>query len=221
MSGDLLVIPIADPHEQRVPCILLLDVSDSMGGKPLQELNEALGIFKQELAADALASKRAEVAIITFGSDAQLTHDFARHDALNIPTLETRGLTAMGRAINMALDELEFRKDLYRSQGTPYTRPWLFLLTDGEPTDTSEFQAASQRAAQAAKDSKALIFGVGVGSANMENLQKVSGDLTFKLNPQFTFAHFFRFVSSSLQAASASRPGETVGVNPGQILLRM
>jgi hypothetical protein len=57
----------ADNPEPRCPCLLLLDVSGSMKGQPITELNAGLTTFKDELAADALAMKRVEVGIVTFG----------------------------------------------------------------------------------------------------------------------------------------------------------
>lgn len=212
---------IADPHEQRVPCVLLLDVSGSMVGEPIQQLNNALQVFKKDLAADSLASKRAEVCIITFDDQPRMVHDFARVDALNVPALTSQGTTAMGQAIHMALDEIQIRKDLYRSQGVQYTRPWIFLLTDGAPSDEQIFAAAAQRAVDAYKQNKVLFFGIAIGQANLDNLRQVSGDLTFKLNPSFTFSDFFRFVSASLRSASSSKPGDQISIDPGKILIRM
>jgi uncharacterized protein YegL len=46
---------------------LLLDTSGSMSGAPIQQLNEGLQVFRDELFADPLAAKRVEVAIVTFG----------------------------------------------------------------------------------------------------------------------------------------------------------
>ncbi|MBA3967146.1 MAG: hypothetical protein H0X47_15500, partial [Nitrospirales bacterium] len=57
----------ADNPEPRCPCLLLLDISASMNGTPIAELNKGLITFKDELAADQLAMKRVEVAIVTFG----------------------------------------------------------------------------------------------------------------------------------------------------------
>lgn len=57
----------ADNPEPRCPCLLLLDVSGSMGGQPIAELDAGLTTFKDELAADTLAMKRVEVGIVTFG----------------------------------------------------------------------------------------------------------------------------------------------------------
>ncbi|MCC7136615.1 MAG: hypothetical protein IT528_09535, partial [Nitrosomonas sp.] len=42
----------ADNPEPRCPCLLLLDVSGSMQGQPIVELNAGLTTFKDELAAD-------------------------------------------------------------------------------------------------------------------------------------------------------------------------
>src|SRR3954466_2778331 len=57
----------ADNPEPRCPCVLLLDTSGSMSGRPIQELSEGIRTFKQELLSDPLATKRVEVAVVTFG----------------------------------------------------------------------------------------------------------------------------------------------------------
>ena len=52
----------ADNPEPRCPCLLLLDTSGSMKGAPIEELNAGIQVFKDELSADPMASKRVEVA---------------------------------------------------------------------------------------------------------------------------------------------------------------
>jgi uncharacterized protein YegL len=90
--------PFADNPEPRCPCLLLLDTSGSMQGDPIDKLNAGLLTFKEELLADSLASKRVEVAVISFGpvvkeSDFQTAPDF-------FPTkLTANGDTPMGKAI--------------------------------------------------------------------------------------------------------------------------
>jgi len=60
-------VEFADNPEPRCPCVLLLDTSGSMGGAKIAELNKGLQTFAEELHSDAMASKRVELAIITFG----------------------------------------------------------------------------------------------------------------------------------------------------------
>src|SRR3954452_24871420 len=57
----------AENPENRCPVVLILDNSGSMSGQPIQQLNEGLQVFRNELIADSLAAKRVEVAIVTFG----------------------------------------------------------------------------------------------------------------------------------------------------------
>ena len=78
-------IPFASPDlvanpEPRCPCLLLLDTSGSMSGRPIEELNQGLRVFKEELTSDDMAMQRVEVAVITFGQDEQhycLVRDFS------------------------------------------------------------------------------------------------------------------------------------------------
>ncbi|MEI3652149.1 MAG: hypothetical protein V6D39_19700 [Dolichospermum lemmermannii FEM_B0920] len=89
----------ADNPEPRCPVVLLLDISGSMSGSPIAQLNAGLATFKQEIEQDATASLRVEVAIITFGSTPELLQDFITIDQFHPPNLSTSGTTSMGSAI--------------------------------------------------------------------------------------------------------------------------
>src|SRR6202043_1638068 len=94
-----------DNPEPRCACLLLLDTSGSMQGNPISQLNEGLRVFRDELASDALASKRVEVGIVTFGP-VKVELDFVSAQTFSAPHLTTTGNTPMGEAIETGLNML-------------------------------------------------------------------------------------------------------------------
>src|SRR5688572_1553468 len=106
-------IEFADNPEPRCPCILLLDTSASMKGEPIRELNNGLLAFKDELIADSMASKRTEIAVISFGPP-KIEVDFTSGGAFEPPVLDAMADTPMGAAIALALGLLDQRKATYK-----------------------------------------------------------------------------------------------------------
>lgn len=196
----------ADNPEPRCPCILLLDVSGSMQGRPLEELNAGLSVFKEELASDALAMKRVEVAIVTFGP-VRVETPFSSAASFYPPSLQSQGDTPMGAAITQALSMVEDRKRDYRSNGISYYRPWVFLITDGAPTDAWHAAAAAVREGEASK--KFAFFAIGVKGADMNTLRQISVREPLSLDG-LKFRELFSWLSSSLRSVSRSTPGTEV-----------
>lgn len=160
--------PFVNNPAQRCPCLLLLDVSSSMAGRPIEELNAGLVHFKDELSADPLASKRVQIAAVTFGP-VEVATDFVDAGQWNAPVLTAKGNTPMGAAIERGLQMIESQKAIYRSNGVPFYRPWVFLITDGGPTDSWQHAANLVHEGEAGKKFK--FFVVGVAGANFDILK--------------------------------------------------
>ena len=208
-------VEFAENPEPRCPCILLLDVSGSMQGPRVDALNQGLRTFKEELNQDSLANKRVEVAIVTFNNDIQVVQDFVTADQFEPPTLIAQGLTHTGAAINEALDMIEARKKQYRNNGVAYYRPWVFLITDGEPQGESD--SIVERAAQRVKDEennkRVAFFAVGVEGTNMTRLSELVVRSPLQLKG-LNFQELFIWLSASMQRISQSKPDEEVALPP-------
>lgn len=200
----------ADNPEPRCPCVLLLDTSGSMAGKPVQQLNEGVQTFREELLQDPLAAKRVEVAIITFGP-VSLETDFHTAGHFHPKPLSANGDTPLGAAVVKGIDLLAARKQHYKNNGIAYYKPWIILITDGAPTDNWS-QAAVQVKDGEEKKSFAF-FAVGVEGADMTILEKISVRHPLKLKG-LLFREFFQWLSASMKMVSNKNPGSNINLLP-------
>jgi uncharacterized protein YegL len=193
----------ADNPEPRCPCVLILDTSQSMAGEPIAALARGLHVFRTELLAVPLARQRVEIAVLSFGTQVQVVQDFVTIERFQPPVLQAEGETPLCTAIVRALDLLEKRKERYRVNGVAYSRPWLFLITDGMPqgdsVETTRQAVQRLRAAEAA--GKAAFFAVGVGGANMKLLTRLSVRPPLKLEG-LRFSDLFAWLSASTARAA-------------------
>jgi uncharacterized protein YegL len=188
----------------RVPCVLALDTSGSMRGRPIQQLTDALHVFRSDLMSHDEASEMVELAVITFSSTVTVAQDFTGVHAFEPTRLQAGGRTCMGEAILQAADLIEDRKQYYKTQGLTYNRPWLWLMTDGKPNG-GQVEAATSTIRAAEQGKRFLFFGAGTDSADMDALRSIAYDpqrvIEMKGN---CFEDLFRFVSGSLKRSSDS-----------------
>lgn len=209
MSYLETAVEFADNPDPRCPCVLLLDTSTSMRGARIAGLNDGLLALERDLQGDALARRRVELAIVTFGGSVQVLQDFITADQFAAPRLNAGGGTPMGAAITTALDLLAARKTAYRDNGISYYRPWAFLITDGEPT--GEWRAAAERVRAEEAGRRVAFFAVGVEDADMARLAEIAVRTPIRLRG-LDFTSLFLWLSQSQKAVSASQVGDQVAL---------
>ena len=198
----------------RVPVCLCLDISGSMQGKPIDELNEGVRLFYDTIKDDEVAAYSAEISIVTFGgTKAEYMADFASLQLQpNPPVLFASGLTPMGEAVNMGLDLLERRKEEYKDAGVDYFQPWLVLMTDGIPNGKpEELTRAINRTVELVNSKKLTVFPIGIGKeADMNILSQFSPKRSPLRLQGLKFKEFFQWLSKSVSKTSQSIPGESI-----------
>lgn len=206
-------VTLIDNSEQRTPLVLVLDSSGSMEGEPIKQLNQGLKLLEEELKSDAIASKRVRVLVIQLGGYDTVSVVADWQDAMDFvpPTLEANGTTPVGKAMDLALNCIEDEKQRFKDAGVAYTRPWLFLMSDGSPTDVWEDTAAQCRDAEAAN--KVATFLIAVGrSADVNTMAQFSqkGMAAVKRLDGLRFKELFLWLSASMKVVSHSTPGGIV-----------
>jgi len=204
-NNDLVVNPTP-----RCACILVLDTSGSMDGPPIDELNQGVIQFIEEVKGDELAQYSVEIGVVTAGPDVrQQLQITPAHLIESANSFDAGGGTPLGEAVIMALNMLEARKIEYKNKGVPYYQPWLVLISDGAPTDS--WQEAASRALSMANNKKLVVMPVGVSGADLNILSQFS-NRPAKALAGLKFKEFFTWLSASMARVSVSG-STTVTVN--------
>ena len=188
---------IAEVKEPRFACVLLLDTSASMMGKPIENLNRAVEIFKERTCMDEIARRRMDIAVVEFSDNARIVQEFVPITEFQPVTLSAGGCTAMGNGINLAIDMIKGRIRYYKSIATKFYKPWIFMVTDGMPSDDITF--ARQRVYEEESE-KLKFFAVGVTGADKGILKSITKNY-IELN-DIEFEDIFRWFSDDCISAS-------------------
>jgi uncharacterized protein YegL len=194
-----------------------------MQGQPIAALERGYAAFISYLNTETLASKRVEVAVVTFGSVATVLVPMQEARMLQPARFTASGRTNMAAGIHLALDIIEDRKDAYKAAGLQYYRPWILILTDGEPSPEG-FEEAVARLNSAEMARGVTIFAVGAGPhVNYQQLSRMSQQRSPAPLDGLKYEELFEWLSASLSNVSNStefaRSDEALGSMGQQVSL--
>lgn len=205
----------------RVPVLVLIDTSSSMNRKTkdetgdkrpkIEQLNDGLETFRQEIKGDFKAERAVDVSVLTFGGDVTVEDSFTEIDDWQPPTLTASGSTPMCEALVRGANHLKDYRDQLRDDDYTLKKALVWVLTDGKPTDDSgsEWDKAQSVVERGTEDGELLFYGVGIGDrADLDTLDDLAAAApddskthVFQLESGM-FQEFFRIVSESAQAQS-------------------
>jgi len=173
---------LANNPNTRIPICIALDVSGSMDGKKIDELNRGVNIFLKTIFEDEITRYSADIAILTFGGTVEKVLDFGAVEDIKLPKFLARGGTPMGEAVLEALDMLEDRKKQYQKNAVTYWQPWLVLMTDGAATDgehalPNKVAMAAEKTCDLVKNKKLTLFSIIIEPGTSDELEKFCGKL--------------------------------------------
>lgn len=207
-------------YSQKSICCFVVDVSGSMNGAPIQQLNQGLQEFHHDIQNDSATADRLEIAIVEFSSFAEVVLEPALVDNFAMPMLQTKGTTAMVDGVRKGIELVVSRKEWYKKTGQPYLRPWIVLITDGVPDSGQDVKGLTREIEQATKGKEFVFLPIGVDGADMRILQDIAGysqdaDKNWiKMTPMklqgLQFSAFFQWVSASMSIVAGSKDGDKI-----------
>jgi len=184
---------------RRLPVYLVLDVSGSMTGEPIQAVRNGVQVLVSTLRQDPQALETAYLSVITFDESANQVVPLTDLASFQPPDLQPGSTTALGAALKLTKDCIE--REVQKTSGDQKGdwKPLVFIMTDGLPTD--DWQAGLQEF-QSAKVGMVIACAAGPGAdANM--LKSVTNDVvSLDTADTATISSFFKWVSASIATTS-------------------
>ncbi len=215
-------IPPIALGEKHVACVLLIDTSGSMNDKDaIGKVNAGIKTLIDQILADSLAAAVVDISLVEFNDEVKVVVPFSPVSKIEIPELKAFGCTSLNEAILVGLEQIRERKREYHDLGVPYWRPWMFLITDGYPSDTQKEEEAKAKLKEAMDNKRVLFFTVAADDADYKHLSTYPSTLSFKIDDN-DFTEAFKWFSQSVIQSSTPVPGGTIELPepPGEIIIR-
>jgi uncharacterized protein YegL len=201
-----------------LPAVICLDVSYSMAGQKIDDLNKSLRLFLADVRDDRKAKRSVEWEFVTFGAEIvrQLGHFQRASEPIDLEEFVANNGTPLAEAVNVALDLLDAKKTEYQQDKRSYYQPWLVIMTDGAASSSQpDLDAMVARLNDRLEKDKLVVIAVGVGHDwNQAFLSKLSPKRKPDHISDTDIKSYFKFLSGEFIKASKSAPG--VEIQPGQ-----
>lgn len=195
---------------RRLPIFMLLDVSESMAGDNLRQLQQGLEKLVTGLRTDPHALETVYLSTIAFAGKARTLAPLTELVHFYPPRLPLGSGTSLGRGMMHLMDELDRSVQSSTPERKGDWRPVIYLMTDGKPTDDIEPALKRWRAHYAGR---ATLVAIAIGKfASLDILLRFTETvLRLDARTDQDFKRFVDWVTMSVVAQSRSvaeaRPG--------------
>ncbi len=201
---------------RRLPIYFLIDVSESMVGEPIQQVEEGLSTIIQALKTDPVAIETVWISVIIFAGQAKTIVPLQEIINFYPPKLPIGSGTSLSKGLGHLM--FEMRRSIVKTtvERKGDWKPIIFLFTDGVPTDNTkavidEWKQNWQRSANMV----AVSFGAKV---NLPLLNELTENvLHFNNTDAAAYKQFFKWVTDSVKTSSASVDNNSTGFELAKI----
>jgi uncharacterized protein YegL len=188
---------------RRLPIYFLIDISESMVGEPIQQVEEGLSTIIQALKTDPNAIETVWVSIIVFAGQPKTLVPLQEIISFYPPKFPIGSGTSLSKGLGHLMFEL--RKNIVKTTAEQKGdwKPIVFLFTDGVPTDDTN---AAINEWKQYWQSTANLVAVSFGNeTDTELLSKLTENVLHFNNTDTTaYKQFFKWVTDSIKTSSVS-----------------
>ncbi|MBF0200022.1 MAG: VWA domain-containing protein [Desulfamplus sp.] len=186
---------------RRLPLFLLLDMSDSMVGEPIEYLENGLESMISTLRRDPHAIETLHISIIAFAGKVKTIVPLMELTDFYSPRLQLGAGTSLGLAMEHLMQEIDKNIVKTTKDRKGDFKPLVYLMSDGKPTDI--VQPAIDKWNRKYKNRVNMIaIGFGTHASTDTFLKFADHVLTYNGETESDFTKFIQWMTMSVKTQS-------------------